>query len=457
MGTINGTAYQFLWPNNPGWALLSVPTTLCVLFLSISFFCLELVDLRKRRHQPRYRNILFKVTITSLTINTILLALCFVIPYRYSMSISTVMAGIVLSVICVQGLILIIFEKNRQAVFGLIAASPIIIGTMAYVLKTLSLLPTNFFTEWAVHIGILFMAVLFSIVLADKINMLRKELAVLNINLEDKVRDRTKKLEKINKQLISARDALWGEMELAKKIQTVLLPTKPSIPGYELSVYMNPAAEVGGDYYDIINADGLDWVVIGDVSGHGVPAGLIMMMVQTAINVTIAGNPEIQPSDLLTTINKTITRNMARISDDKYMTITVLAAHQNGKFKFSGLHQDILIFRAKRNSVERLHTEGMWIGLHDDIKGLVKDNTLSLEIGDTLLLYTDGITEAWKSGTVKDKRNPETDMFGNERLIGILERMGSNPPDDIKNAVIKELRSYICQDDVTMVVLKRVT
>jgi len=180
-----------------------------------------------------------------------------------------------------------------------------------------------------------------------------------------------------------------------------------------------------------------------------------MMMVQTAINVTVARNPDIQPSDLLTTINKTITKNIGRISDDKYMTITVLAAHQEGRFRFSGLHQDILVFRAKQNIVERFNTDGMWIGLYDDIQGMMKDNTLSLEIGDTLLLYTDGITEAWKAGSVKDKRDPETEMFGNERLISILARMGSNPPDDIRNAIIKELKGYVCHDDVTMVLLKR--
>jgi serine phosphatase RsbU (regulator of sigma subunit) len=456
MGTINGTAYQFLWPNHPNWALLSVPVLLCLLYIAITIFCLELVDLRTQRNKSRYKNLLFKFNLVSLSLSSILLVLSFFIPYRYSMSISTIMAGVVLFSICIQGIILIIFEKNRQAILGLIAASPIILGTMAYVLKTLSILPTNFFTEWSVHIGILFMAVLFSIVLADRINILRKELAVLNLKLEDKVRDRTKKLEKINDQLVSARDALWGEMELAKKIQTVLLPIKPTIPGYELSVYMDPADEVGGDYYDIINAGGFDWVVIGDVSGHGVPAGLIMMMVQTAINVTLERSPDIQPSELLTMINKTITKNIARLSDDRYMTITVLAAYQDGKFRFSGLHLDILVFRAHQGIVERFDTNGIWIGIYDDIQGMMKDNALSLEIGDTLLLYTDGITEAWKAGSIKDNRDPETDMFGLDRLVSILTRMGNRPPDDIKNAVIKELKGYVCHDDVTMVLLKRI-
>ena len=93
----------------------------------------------------------------------------------------------------------------------------------------------------------------------EKINA-KNELEELNKNLEKKVEDRTEKLqasnaelEATNDALIQTRDALWGEMEIAKKIQTVLLPEKPSITGFEIYAYMNPADEVGGDYYDIIN------------------------------------------------------------------------------------------------------------------------------------------------------------------------------------------------------------
>jgi hypothetical protein len=78
-------------------------------------------------------------------------------------------------------------------------------------------------------------------------------------------------------ELRKARDALWSEMELAKRIQTALLPDNEKIKGFEIAATMSPAEEVGGDYYDIIETPkGDKWVTIGDVSGHGVDSGLLM-------------------------------------------------------------------------------------------------------------------------------------------------------------------------------------
>ncbi|MCP4610030.1 MAG: response regulator, partial [Planctomycetes bacterium] len=128
---------------------------------------------------------------------------------------------------------------------------------------------------------------------AELLSRVKTHLQLLDINrnLERKVRDRTEEINKQKEeistqrdQIVKARDALWGEMELAKKIQTVLLPEEPKISGYKIAAHMEPADEVGGDYYDVINFEGKDWLVIGDVSGHGVPSGLVMMMVQTAIH-----------------------------------------------------------------------------------------------------------------------------------------------------------------------------
>ena len=111
-------------------------------------------------------------------------------------------------------------------------------------------------------------------------------------NLELMVNDRTSELESAmnelqhsNDELSEARDKLWSEMALAKKIQTTLIPENPALEDYEISTCLIPASEVGGDYYDVINGDN-DWIVIGDVSGHGVSAGLIMMMVQSCLIMT---------------------------------------------------------------------------------------------------------------------------------------------------------------------------
>jgi len=162
-------------------------------------------------------------------------------------------------------------------------------------------------------------------------------------------------------------------MELAKKIQTVLLPNNPSIDGYEIAAYMEPAEEVGGDYYDIINVDGKDWIVIGDVSGHGVPAGLVMMMVQTSIHLALEQNPGMPPSNLLANINHTIFSNINKLSEDKYMTIVVIAALDKGRFYYSGLHRDIMIYRASTKKIDLIETKGIWIGVMDNIKGMLVD------------------------------------------------------------------------------------
>lgn len=284
----------------------------------------------------------------------------------------------------------------------------------------------------------------------------------LNRTLETKVAERTqelhdamKKLESANQDLTRARDALWGEMELATKIQTVLLPKHPVMDGYEISTYMAPATEVGGDYYDVINCAGIDWIVIGDVSGHGVSAGLVMMMVQTSIHVTLANNPNLPPSVLLAIINKTITRNIQQLGESKYVTITVLAAYENGRFSFSGLHQDIMVYRGAKQGVEVVETSGPWIGLIDDIGGMLTDMELRLDVGDTMLLYTDGITEAWTKESNGGPRNPATDMFGDARLKTLLGELGESSPPEIKDGIIGALGSYRCSDDVTMVVMQR--
>ncbi|MCP4135128.1 MAG: AAA family ATPase [bacterium] len=274
-------------------------------------------------------------------------------------------------------------------------------------------------------------------------------------NLEEKVVERTRQLKESNYRLSKAIKALWGEMELAKKIQTALLPWEPEMEGYEIITFMEPADDVGGDYYDIINCDGVDWVIIGDVSGHGVPAGLIMMMVQTAIRSYAQKHPETNPSDLLAIVNETIKYNMTRMQDEKYMTITAFSFRKEknrkeGNVLFAGNHVDLLVYRAGTGAVDIIETDGLWLSTWDMTmmgkENLDKNFTLELEPGDTLLLYTDGITEAM---------DENHEMFSLPKLAGILERTGSLLTEAIRDAVLYELTGYTVQDDVTMVIIRK--
>jgi serine phosphatase RsbU (regulator of sigma subunit) len=268
-----------------------------------------------------------------------------------------------------------------------------------------------------------------------------------NQELEQRVAHRTAELAQSNQELGNAMSRLWSEMELAKKIQTVLLPKKPEISGYEIAASCDPAEEVGGDYYDVISVGGFDWIVIGDVSGHGVTAGLVMMMVQTSIHTVLTQNPEVPPSQLLRVINQTIYENIERMSESKHMTIIVLACGKDGFFDFSGLHEDILFWCAATKKVEKIETDGMWIGLEPDISGYLSDGALKMGPGDCIILYTDGITEAWAQGI---------GLFGTERLIKIIEKFGARSASEIHTAVLKELEPFEKPDDVTLLVMKRI-
>jgi predicted ATPase/serine phosphatase RsbU (regulator of sigma subunit) len=210
-----------------------------------------------------------------------------------------------------------------------------------------------------------------------------------NDTLEQQVAQRTQQLQK-------ALSEIWSEMDLARKIQTVLLPTNLAIPRYDIAAVMRPCATVGGDYYDVFIVGGVPWIFIGDVSGHGVSAGLSMMMIQTAIRTAVTslcesgGTPS--PAEVIALVNLAVRSNLASIDVGHYMTITGFRV-EGDKLVYAGLHEDILIYRAATRAIERVETTGVWLGVLDDIRPMLVDGELSLAPGDTLLLYTDGVTE----------------------------------------------------------------
>ncbi len=249
--------------------------------------------------------------------------------------------------------------------------------------------------------------------------------------------------------LQAARDALWGEMEVAKQIQTSLLPKVHRLPGYKVAATMEPADEVGGDYYDIIETEaGETWLSIGDVSGHGVESGLIMMMTQTSIYTTVNRTAGHKPSKVLDVVNSVIKKNISRLGTDRYMTISTILLGQDG-ITFAGKHQDILIHRHRKGVTEYIPTTGTWIGIVDDLAGHLEDSSEEIEEGDIVLLFTDGITEA---------TNSEGEMYGEDRLKQALSRYAGLDIDDIVANIIRDVFGFMEEqdDDITLLAIKRV-
>ena len=251
-----------------------------------------------------------------------------------------------------------------------------------------------------------------------------------------------------NSRLIAHREkaaTLATEMNIAANIQSALLPDEPRIPGFDVTAYLKPADAVGGDYYDLINTSSYHWVIIGDVSGHGVPAGLIMMMVQTTIQALVRAFPELKPSRLLHIVNQAIKYNIDKMKEQKYMTITAFRFDTEGNALFSGMHQDILVYRASESIIDTIPSKGIWLSPWDMNAGDT-DCDLNLQKGDVMLLYTDGVTEA---------KSPSEAFFSQERLADILKTSAVQGTEGLKEAILNALSGYRVDDDIAMVILER--
>jgi predicted ATPase/serine phosphatase RsbU (regulator of sigma subunit) len=235
-------------------------------------------------------------------------------------------------------------------------------------------------------------------------------------------------------------------MEIAREIQTCLLPDSPTMEGYEVTAFMQTADEVGGDYYDIIHYGNKDWIVIGDVSGHGIEAGLIMMMVQVALHSSLQYFEEENKdfSKLMQRVNAVISSNIRMMGLDKYMTITLCLRNDN-VFHHAGAHQDIIVYRKATGTLEYIETPGSWLGM-DDLLNEFPISEFRVESGDVFLLYTDGISEG---------RNSEGEMLGMKGLAKVLEDNAFEPTEVIKEKIIQLFDVYKNDDDITFMVVRK--
>lgn len=264
------------------------------------------------------------------------------------------------------------------------------------------------------------------------------QLRKLYAGLERRVAERTAELGR-------ALDALWGEMKLARRIQEALVPSEPMLAGCDVAASMRPAEQVGGDYYDVIHTKTHEWILIGDVSGHGVPAGLVMMMCQTAVRTAIQRDPEIMPDRLLVLVNAVLTQNIRQLGEDKYMTITALRRDAAGTIWFAGAHQDIFVYRGESDELEVVETAGLWLGLRADAEGAFSPRELKLSAGDLLVLHTDGVTEAVRDGAMFDTSGMR------RALAGAKGKTARQVLDDL----LRALEGFELTDDATLLVVRQ--
>jgi len=246
-----------------------------------------------------------------------------------------------------------------------------------------------------------------------------------------------------------AHERLLGELAVGRRIQTALIPKRIAIPEFEVAAGMLPADQVGGDYYDIFATTDGCWIAIGDVTGHGLLAGMIMLMIQTAVATLVKGFPDATPAQLVCQLNAVINLNIReRLGQTDHATFVMLRYRNGGQFTLAGAHEDLVIYRAAERRCERVAQHGIWIGIAENIAAATHDETFSLAPGDLLLLYTDGLIEA---------RSATKEEFGIERVEQVLSASASAPVDDIYANLIAAVRAWtpVQQDDITLVVIRR--
>lgn len=239
------------------------------------------------------------------------------------------------------------------------------------------------------------------------------------------------------------------EMALARSIQTSVLPRQFEMPGFDISAVMMPAEEVGGDFYEFRRTNGGAWIGVGDVTGHGVTSGLIMMMCQSMFTMLCEQNGHQSPAKFLISLNRAMFYNLkARLDQDKFMTMVIARVEDGGRVTYAGAHTDLLIYRAASGTVERLPTEGLWLGVTDDIGPVTLEKSVTLGRGDVALLHTDGVTEA---------RNAAGECFDMERLTEQLVKLHSRRATEIVTEIANAAWKWAGtpKDDVSLMALKR--
>ena len=302
--------------------------------------------------------------------------------------------------------------------------------------------------------------------LAHDLNTMREsiqhrnaQLEEVNRTLEQRVDERTTELAQavdeintLNDQLKAENLRMGAELEVTRRIQKMLLPTKnelKKIEGLDIAGHMEPANEVGGDYYDVLQHNGQIKIGIGDVTGHGLESGVIMVMTQCVVRALLT-HEEINPVRFLDTLNRALYGNIQRMGSDKNLTLSLID-YADGEVKLSGQHEYMIVMR-RGGEIELVDTIdlGFPIGLEGEIADFIHQTTVQLRLGDGVVLYTDGITEA---------ENMANEQYGLERLCKVVQKHWAESADAVKEAVVSDVMRYIgpqtVYDDITLVVAKQ--
>jgi serine phosphatase RsbU (regulator of sigma subunit)/predicted ester cyclase len=243
------------------------------------------------------------------------------------------------------------------------------------------------------------------------------------------------------------REYVEHELRVARRIQQASLPKEvPKLEGWQLSPFYQPAREVGGDFYDFhFLSDGRVGVVVGDATGKGVPAALVVTATYSMLRAVAQALGSFAPGEILAQVNETL---LARIPQNMFVTCFYAILDPNsGSLSYANAGHDLPYLRRRGGYAEELRARGMPLGLMPGMSYEEKETLL--DAGEAALFYSDGLVEA---------HDPKGEMFGFPRLRALVAEHGEQR--SLENLLLEDLYSFVGEgweqeDDITLLTLRR--
>jgi serine phosphatase RsbU (regulator of sigma subunit)/predicted ester cyclase len=245
------------------------------------------------------------------------------------------------------------------------------------------------------------------------------------------------------------RERIEQELLVARRIQQASLPKEvPELEGWQINPYYQPAREVGGDFYDFLELeDGRLGVVVGDATGKGVPAALVVSATSSMLRAVAQVLGSFSPEEVLAQVNEALFPN---IPSNMFVTCFYsILEPKSGSLRYANAGHDLPYLWHGGDEAEELRARGMPLGLMPGMS--YEEGEASLREGNCVLLYSDGLVEA---------HNPMGEMFGFPRLRALVAEHGAEEERSLGDFLLEELYYFVGEgweqeDDITLLTLRR--
>lgn len=274
----------------------------------------------------------------------------------------------------------------------------------------------------------------------DELEYLGSQFNKMAVDLEESVDARVYK------------ERVTHELKLATDIQKQIIPGKDEIPkaaGIDVAADLIPAEEIGGDMYDFLTtSDNRLLFYLGDVTGHGVPAGIVSS-IASALFYGYSNDADL--CNIMINVNRVL---RAKTMTNMFMTLCLIewnVAHKKLNYVSAG-HEQLIHFKAKEGTVSLAPAGGIALGMLPEVKSHLKIEEVAMDPGDFVIVYSDGIPEAWKD---------DSENYGIDRFLAAVKKFApaSKTSEDLKKAILKDVYDFTSghkqMDDITLIVVKK--